>query len=578
MSIFKEEELNKIKEAKEKWEAGPLNKALEKLKLTESPTKFYTPLDIKNFDFLNDVGFPGVPPYVPGRFPVNSIQTAWGKGSSTGAKTKAKRAGRYSGFGTPEDTRDYYIDVQEKGFRVGGPNLACDLPTQTGRDSDDEFAEGEVGKVGVAIDSLRDFEIIYEAFTGDMDLDKIASNWTVNGSSNFFIAMYAVLAEKRGIPLNKLQGTPQNDILKEYVARGTQIFPMKHSMRMQRDTMTFCTEHMPRFNITSISGFHMREFGATPAQTIVFTIANAIAYYKLGIDAGLDVDKFSRRMTWLGFGGGMEVLKELSARRAGRRVWAKTMRDVIGSKNPQNWIIRDLGGVLCGFWTATKQRPINNIMRSTISAVFSAMIGEPPVCSPAYDEPLGLGHSMEAQQIEEDGARIIMEEARLCDVYDPFAGSYYIESLTSQYEEEIMEILDKIDKMGGAVEAVDSGWMKTEIMRSSDEWRKKMEDGSAVQVGVNKYNDADEIEVTTPRTVQYDPEVRETVEARKIASLAELKKNRDNEKVNACVRRIRDAAEDESVNLLPLFIEAVREYATMGEIYDELRDVLGEAL
>ena len=240
----------------------------------------------------------------------------------------------------------------------------------------------------------------------------------------------------------------------------------------------------------------------------------------------------------------MEVLKEVSARRAARRVWATVMRDRLKSKKPRNWIIKELGGVLCGYWTATKQRPINNVVRSVLSGTFSAMIGDEPNCAPSYDEPLGLGHSLEAQQIEEDSARIIMEEARLCDVFDPLAGSYYIESLTSRYEEEMWKIIEEIDKMGGAVAAVESGWMKSELMRSSDEWRKGMEDGTNVQVGVNKYIESDEIEVTTPRTVQYDPIRRETVEKRKIESLKELKKNRDNDRVKACLKNIRGASED----------------------------------
>ena len=576
--MYNKEELDRIREAKKKWEEGPLKKTLGRFNLEESPSKFYTPLDIENLDFLRDVGFPGVPPYVAGRYPVAAVTTAWGKGSVSGAGAALKRAGRYSGFGTPEDTRDYYIEARKKGFRVGGPNLACDLPTQTGVDSDDEFAEGEVGKVGVAIDSLRDFEIIYEAFTGDMDIDKIASNWTVNGTTNFFIAMYVALAQKRGIPLDKLRGTPQNDILKEYVARGTQIFTVRPSMRMTRDTITYCTENMPNFNIMSISGYHMREFGANRIQGPAFTIANAIAYYQLGIDAGLDVDQFAHRMSWLSFGGGMEVLKEVASRRAARRVWTGVMRDRFGSKKPQNWIIRELGSAVCGYWTATKQRPLNNIIRSTLSGAFSAMIGDPPACPPAYDEPLGLGHSLEAQQLEEDAARIIAEEARLCDVFDPFAGSYYIESLTSQYEKEIWKTIEEIDKMGGAAEAIESGWMKSEIMRSSDEWRRGMEDGTNVQVGVNKYAGPDEIEVTTPRTVQYDPTKRETVEKRKIEGLKELRKNRDNEKVTACLKKIRDAAEDESVNLIPLFVEAVKEYATLGEVYGEMKEVFGVAV
>ena len=577
--MFKKEYLEKVKEAKKTWTEKIEKKSLERFGIEESPNKFFTPLDIEDFDFLKDGGFPGAYPYVAGRYPVSAIRTFYGKGSTAGVGAKLKKsAGRYSGYGTPEDTRDFYNDMREKGFQVGGPNLACDLPTQTGRDSDDEFAEGEVGTVGVAVDSLRDFEIIYEPFVGDMGIDKIATNWTINGACNYFIAMYAALAQQRGIPLDKLRGTPQNDILKEYVARGTQIFPPKASMRMTRDSITYCTENMPNFNIMSISGYHIREFGASRVQTVAFTFANAIAYFELGMNAGLDIDKFAHRMTWLSFGGGMEVLKEVAVRRAARRVWSHIMKDRLGSKKPSNAIIRELGTMLIGYWTATKQRPLNNLTRSVLGGAFSALIGDNPFCSPPYDEPLGLGHSLEAQQLEEDAARIVIEEAKLCEVFDPFAGSYYIESLTSRYEKEIVELIDQIDKMGGAVATIETGWMKEEMMRSSDAFRRGMEDGSIVQVGVNKYTGDDEMVVTTARTVSYDAERRATVEERKLESLAELKKNRDNEKVQAWLKRIKEAAEDESVNLIPIFIDAVKDYVTIGEVHETLTEVFGEAM
>jgi len=576
--LFSKEQLEKIREAKKKWEEGPLQKALDRFGAAESPNKFYTPLDIEDFDFLEKVGFPGTPPFVAGKYPVSAITTAWGRGSAVGMGGALKRAGRYTGFGTPEDTRDFYKDVHARGLRVGGPNLAFDLPTQTGRDSDDEFSEGEVGKVGVTVDTLRDFEVIYEAFTGDMDIDKVASNWTINGATNIILAMYVALAEKRGIPLSNLRGTPQNDILKEFVARGTQIFPARPSMRMTRDTITYCAEHLPNMNTISISGYHMREFGATRVHAIAFTIANAIAYVQLGVDAGLDVDKFVRQMTWLSFGGGMEVLKEVAVRRAARRVWAGVMRERFGSKDPRNWMYRELGGALVGYWTATKQRPLNNLTRAVLGAAFAAAIGEPPACEPPYDEPLGLGHSLEAQQLGEDAARIIMEEAKLCEVLDPFAGSYYIESLTDQYEKEIRAILERIDKMGGAVAAVESGWMKEEIMRSSYEYQQALESGREVQVGVNKYTGPEEIEVTTLRTLPYDLGRREDAEERQIANLKKVKKERDNEKVQACLKRIKEAAQDESVNLIPLFVEAVKEYASEGEICGVLKEVFGEAI
>jgi methylmalonyl-CoA mutase N-terminal domain/subunit len=578
--LFNKEELEKIRAAKKKWEEEVVQKTLKRFGAEESPNKYYTPADLpEDFDFLKKVGFPGQYPFATGRYPVIQQVSAWGKGSTAGVKTKLKRAGRYSGFGTPENTRDHYIETREKGFRVGGPNLAFDLPTQTGRDSDDEFAEGEVGKVGVSVDTLRDFEVIYEAFTGDMDLDKIASNFTINGSANIIIAMLCALAEKRGIPLSALRGTPQNDILKEFVARGTQIFPVKPSMRMTRDSITFCVEHMPNFNIMSICGYHMREFGATRTQTIAFSIANAIAYYQLGIDAGLDVDKIGRQITWLNFGGGMEALKEYAVRRAAKIVWAKVMRERFKSSDPRNWIIRELGGMLTGYWTATKQRPLNNLTRTVIGGVFSAMQGDQPLLvEPPYDEALGLGHSLEAQQLNEDASRIITEECKLAEVLDPFAGSYYIESLTDQYEKEIWEIIKKIDAMGGAAAAVESGWMKEEIMRSSYEYQRAVDEGKEVRVGMNKYTDAEEIEVTTPRTLPYDPEKRMGAEKKQVEKLKKVKKERDNEKVQACLKRIKEAAQDESVNLIPLFIEAVKEYTSEGEICGALKEVFGEAM
>jgi len=274
----------------------------------------------------------------------------------------------------------------------------------------------------------------------------------------------------------------------------------------------------------------------------------------------------------------MEVLKEVAVRRAARRVWAKIMKERFKARDPRNWIYRELSGILCGYWTATIQRPLNNLTRVVIGAAVSAMIGEIAVVEPPYDEPLGLGHSQEAQQLLVDAARIILEEAKLCEVQDVFAGSYYIESLTDQMEKELWDILKKIDEAGGAVACVESGWMKEEAIRSSYSYRQMSDAGREVQVGVNKYTGPEEIEVTTPLTVPYDPERRKDVEERQIANLKKVKKERDNEKVQACLKRIKEAAQDESVNLIPLFIEAVKEYASEGEICGALREVFGEAV
>ncbi len=575
--MFSEAELEEIEKRRKNWEETTLKKTLSRFGSTESPNKFYTPADIKDFNFLEKVGFPGEYPFTAGKYPV-STPGGMGKGTSIfGGGGSLKRAGRYSGYGTAEDTRDYYKGAQALGWR-GGPNVAFDLPTQCGHDSDELISTGEVGKVGVSVDTLRDFEIIYEAFTGDMELDKIASNWTINAPANIIIAMYAALAEKRGIPLSKLKGTPQNDILKEFVSRGTYIFPVRPSMRMTRDTITYCTKNMPSMNTISICGYHIREAGANRSQTIAFTLSNAIAYTQLGIDAGLDVDEFTPRMSFLSLSGGMEILKEIATRRACRRMWAKIMRDRFHSKNPRNWVHRDLGGILAGFYTATTQRPLNNLTRAVLGAIGSAMVGDLPGAEPPYDESLGLGHSREALQLSEDASRIIFHEAKLCEVQDPFAGSYYMEAMTDQIEKEAWEIINKIDAMGGAVAAIENSYMQQEIARSAYTYQREIESGERIIVGVNQFIGEEELEVSTTRLVEhpYNPKKREEAERKQLANLAEMKNQRDNQAVQRCLNHIKDAAQDESVNLIPLFIEAVKEYATVGEICGALRGVFGE--
>jgi len=566
-----------IREARKRWEEGTLKKGMQRLGMSQSIAEFFTPADLEGHDFLEAVGFPGEYPFTAGRHAIPIHLPFWGRGKALAGGKTIRHAFGYAGYGTAEDMRDYYIERGKTGVRGGGPNIAFDLPTQNGYDSDSELAEGEVGRVGVAIDTLKDFETIYEPFVGDMDLDKIASNWTINATTNIILAMYIALAQKRGIQLEKLRGTPQNDILKEFVARGTHIFPIQHSMRMVRDTITYCTKHLPNMNTISICGYHMREAGASRVQACAFAFANALAYFQLAQDAGLDVDGFVGRTTFLNFGGGMEVLKEAAVRRAARRAWAKIMRDRLHSKDPKNWVYKELGGGMTGYWPMTIQRPLNNLVRVVIGAVFASLIGEPPACEPPYDEPLGLGHSIEARQLAADASRIIVEECKLCDVQDALAGSYYVESLTNRYEKEIFEILQEIDEMGGAVKAVEGGWMKDQIIKSAWEYQRKIETAKEVQVGVNKYTEPDEIEIRIPRTSPYKAERREDAEERQVAKLAKVKSERDNGKVRSCLERIENAARDEKATLIPFFVDAVKEYATLGEICGVLRSVFGEA-
>lgn len=571
MSIFKEEILEKIAAAKKLWEERVLGKALERFGVKKSHQKYYSPLDIKNFDFLEKIGFPGYYPYTSGEYPATPPPVI-GEGGAA-----LIRAGGYSGYGTAEDTRDYYKQMISIGFK-GGPNLAFDLPTQCGYDSDDPMAAGEVGKVGVAVDTLADFETIYEAYAGVATLDQIASNFTINAPANIIIAMYIALAEKKGVPVNMLRGTPQNDILKEFVARGTYIFPPKPSMRMIRDTITYCSEHLPLLNTISICGFHIREAGATAAQVNAFVLANGMSYVKLGIEAGLDVDSFVKRFTFLPFSGSMEIFKEIARARAARRMWAKIMRDRFQAKNPRSWILRGAGGAMVGWYNTTTQRPLNNITRGALGGLASALSGGPIFGGVPYDEPMGLGHSMEARQISMDAGRILQWEAKLGEVPDPLAGSYYVEGMTDQIEEEAWKYIEAIDSMGGAVAAIENGYMQKEIAKSAFQYQKEIENGERVVVGVNRFIGEHELEVTTTRLVDhpYDPRKREEAEEKQLARLKMIKRERDSTKVSKLLEQLREAAHQPDVNLIPIFIDLVKAYATIGEMCRVLREIFGE--
>ena len=571
------EMLEEIEKRRAEWEEKILKKQLARFGVTESPQKFYTPLDMKGYDFLRDVGFPGQYPFTAGKYaslPPGAAPAVGGGHASAGGGLV--RAGRYSGYGTAEDTRDYYKFMIARG-RIPGINLAFDLPTQCGYDSDAPEARGEVGKTGVAIDTLRDFEVLYEPFTGEADLDRINSAWTINPLANVILAMYIALAKKRGIPIAKLNCTPQNDILKECVSRGTHIFPLKHAMRLIRDTIVFGADEMPGLRPVSINGHHPREAGATREQVLGFHLAFGIAYIQLGIDAGLDIDKFGARITFNDSSGSLEMFKEIAYLRAARRMWAKIMNERFGAKDPRSMIYRDVGGCMMGHDNCTVSRPLNNLVRSVIGGVAEALSGYIPTCYPPFDEALGLGHSMEAIQLEQDAARIIMFEAGLCDVVDPLAGSYYVEHLTDELEKAGWEIIKKIDQMGGMVAAIESGWLDREIAKSAYEHQKALETGEKTVVGVNKFIGEGELEITINRMVPnpYDPEKRERAEEEQIANLDKVRKERDNQAVEAALKRVKEAAQDESANTISPLVEAVEAYATVGEITNALKEVFG---
>jgi methylmalonyl-CoA mutase N-terminal domain/subunit len=572
--MFSKEELEEIQRKRKEWEEGTLAKTMQRFGVQESPHKFYTPADIEGHDFLEKGNFPGEYPFTSGAYAMASPM----EGLKMAATGSLVRAGIYSGYGTAEDTREYYKMIQSKGF-PGGPNIAFDLPTQTGLDSDDPRAKGEVGKVGVAVDTFADFETIFEAFSGPREIDKIASNFTVNATADVIIAMYAALADKRGIPLNKLRGTPQNDILKEIIARSTHIFPTKPSMRMSRDSIVYCTENMPLLNTINICGYHIREAGASREQCLGFTLANGIAYVQLGVDAGLDVDVFANRFAFLNFGGSMEILKEIAMVRAARRMWAKIMRERFGAKNPRNWILRLPNAVATiGCISTTAQRPLNNQTRATLGGVASALSGGTPIAFPPYDEPLGLGWSMEALQLTIDAMRIMAVEAKLTEVIDPFAGSYYMEAETDAIEAKAWEIIKEIDEMGGAVAAIDKGWMQRKIAENASEYQRQIETGERSVVGVNAFVGEQELEVMPQRLVPdaYDPKQRAEAEEKQLQKLAKVKAERDNAAVESSLKKLEEVARDESANVIPPLVECVKAYATLGEMIGTLKKVFGE--
>ncbi|MFO7557233.1 MAG: methylmalonyl-CoA mutase family protein [Desulfobacterales bacterium] len=574
------EYLEKIKTAKNEWEKNVLEKRVKRFNLPESPTRFYTPLATKEPDFLEKVGFPGQYPFTTGNNPFDFWRAYANEAAKMGYRPDwggAGGVGKYGGFGTAEDYRDYLIRMHSIG-RKGGPNMAFDLVTQCGYDSDSPEAEGEVGRVGVAIDSFRDFATIYEPYTGDLEIDKVPSNFTINAPAAIIIAMYAVLAEKRGISPARLRGTPQNDILKEFIARGTYIFPPKQSLRLFRDICVFCTNHMPKLNINSMGGYHIREAGASRIQDLAFSMVIAAAYLQVGIDGGLPVDGFAPKLTFNAFGGSMEIYQEIAFQRAARRIYAQMLKERFGAENPRSMLIRQPITAHIGCSSTTLQRTLNNLTRAAVGGMAAGMSGGIPGAFPPFDEPLGLGHSQEAVQLQLDATRILIYEAKVSDVNDPWAGSYFMESLTDEIEAEAMTEFQKIEQMGGAVAAIENGYMQKAIAKSAYERQKKIERREELVVGVNCFTDENEINVKVNREVEatYDPELMKSAEKRQKTKLSELKRKRDNKTVSSLLSVLKEHAKDESANLMPDICECVKNDASLQEICDVLREVFGE--
>ncbi len=466
---------------------------------------------------------------------------------------------QYAGFGTAEETNRRFRYLLEQGQT--GLSVAFDLATQIGYDSDSPMAKGEVGRTGVAIDSLADMEILFDK----IPLGKVSTSMTINASAVVLLAMYITVAKKQGVSSDKISGTIQNDILKEFIARGTYIYPPEPSMRIITDIFSYARDHLPRFNTISISGYHIREAGATAVQEIAFTIADAIAYVEAAIRAGLDIDEFAPRLSFF-FASHNNLLEEVAKFRAARRIWAKIVRDKFKAKSDKSLLLRfhtQTGGS-----TLTAQQPENNIVRTTIQALAAVLGGTQSLHTNSYDEALALPTERSAE-IALRTQQIIGFESGSADSADPLAGSYLVEYLTDKIEAGTTELLDLIEKKGGAVQCVESGYFRTEIGRSAYNYQKEIEKQERVIVGVNKFRDRKE--AGHGDILKVDPEL-ENVQVKKLTA---LKKKRDNDKVEKCLAALKETAGGDG-NIVPDVITAVENYATVGEICNTLRDLWGE--
>ncbi len=506
--------------------------------------RVYTPTDLEGIN-QEDIGLPGEYPFTRHIMP-------------TGYRGRLWTMRQYAGFGTVEETNERYKYLYEQGQT--GFSVAFHLPTQEGYDSDHPLAAGEVGKCGVAVDSLEDMERLWHG----IPLAKVSTSMTINATAPIMLAMYITAAEKQGADASKLRGTVQNDILKEYIARNTYIFGPMPSMRLVTDICAYCAQNMPEWNSISISGYHMREAGATAAQEAGFTIANGIAYVQAMLDRGMEVDSFAPRFSFF-FAAYTNLLEEVAKFRALRRIWAKIMKERFGAKNPRSLMLRF--HVQTDGFTLTEQQSLNNIARVTLQALAAALGGCQSLHTNSFDEALALP-SKEAVQVALRTQQIIAHESGATDTVDPLGGAYFIEWLTSQIENGALEYIAEIDRMGGALKAIERGYIQKEIANSAYDYQRAVDSGEQVVIGVNQFITQEE----------HEPEILEiglATEKKQIERLNRLKRERDNQRVSEVLSRVRAVARS-SQNIMPVLIEAVKAPATVGEISDALRDVFGE--
>jgi len=543
-----------IGEEFERWEKTTLNKAISKSPERESSFKttshielkrLYTPLDVADLDYCGELGFPGEFPFTRGVQPTMYRGRLW-------------TMRQYAGFATPEETNKRYKYLLEHGQT--GLSVAFDLPTQIGYDSDHPLSDGEVGKVGVAIDTLKDMEILFD----NIPLDKVSTSMTINSTAAILLTMYIAVAEKQGVKSDVLQGTIQNDILKEYAARGTYIYPPLESMRIVTDIFAFCKNHVPRWNTISISGYHMREAGCSAVQEVAFTIADGIAYVEAAIRAGLDVDSFASRLAFF-FCCHNTFIEEIAKFRAARRLWAKIMKERFKAKREESCMLRfhtQTAGC-----SLTAQQPDNNVVRVAFQALAAVLGGTQSLHTNSRDEAYALP-TEDSVRLALRTQQLIGYESGVADLIDPFGGSYAVEALTDEIEKRSMEYIDKIESMGGSIKAIESGYIQGEIGESAYQYQKEIETKKRIIVGLNQFQVEEEplrnILRIKPEAEQYQKQ-----------KLARVKKERDNAKVKEALAILKKAAQGTD-NVVPPILEAVKVYVTLGEISDTLREVFGE--
>jgi len=507
--------------------------------------QLYTPEDVASLDYERDLADPGTFPYTRGIHP-------------TGYRGKLWTMRQFAGFGTPEETNERYKQLLKAGGT--GLSVAFDLPTLMGRDPDHELSLGEVGKCGVNVASLADMEALFDG----IDLAGITTSMTINSPAPMIFAMYLVVAEKQGAGWDALSGTIQNDILKEFIAQKEYIYPPRPSMRLITDVFAFCAERVPRWNTISISGYHIREAGATAAQELAFTLRDGVEYVQYGVDAGLDVDAFAPRLSFF-FNSHSDFFEEIAKYRAARRIWAHVMRDCFKAKNPRSWQLRfhtQTAGV-----SLTAQQPYNNVVRTALQAMAAVLGGTQSLHTNSLDEALALP-TEEAATLALRTQQIIAHETGVTNIVDPLGGSYFVEKLTSDLEEETLAYFDTIDRMGGMVAAIEKGYPQREVAESAYKFQQAVEQRDKIIVGVNEFVSEQEGPIGTLY-------IDESAAERQLAGLNALRKSRDNRRVQACLDALKEGARG-SANTMPLLIDAVRAYATVGEMCDALRQVWGE--